>query len=34
MNFVERKVSVKGAIFVLAKNGIEVDDRISESITD
>ncbi|SDP94735.1 hypothetical protein SAMN05428975_3985 [Mucilaginibacter sp. OK268] len=34
MNFIERKVSVKRAIFVLAKNGIEVDDSEASVILD
>ena len=34
MNFIERKISVKRAISVLAKNGIEVDDSEASVILD
>jgi hypothetical protein len=34
MNFIERKVSVKRAISVLAKNGTEVDDSEASVILD
>lgn len=34
MNFIERKISVKRAISVLAKNGIEVDDSEASIILD
>lgn len=34
MNFIERKVSIKRAISILAKNGIEVDDKEVSVIVD
>ncbi|TDQ08864.1 PTS sugar transporter subunit IIBC [Pedobacter metabolipauper] len=32
MNFIERKISVKRAISILAKNGVAVDDREADVI--
>lgn len=34
MNFIERKISVKRAISILAKNGIVVDEREADVILD
>lgn len=34
MGFIERKISVKRAISILAKNGIEVDEREADVILD
>lgn len=34
MNFIDKKVSVGGAIAILAKNGIEVDDEEAAVILD
>ncbi len=34
MNFIERKISVKRAILILAKSGIEVDDSEASIILD
>jgi len=34
MNFVERRVSVKRAISILSKNGVEVDEREAGVILD
>lgn len=34
MNFIERKISVKRAISILAKNGVAVDEREADIILD